>query len=170
MVEHGKDPFVKFSQVALDLLLLWFGLQVEFLCIEHATDALGHRSDALVEVREELIALRHVGSHVHPVGVHVSPVTIANVHHLNHSRTVNGVCSVLQYWNVHTWMRFDKFLCLMLAFEHVDLDVLEVQLVDQAVELEGTAVCVYCKADYINSVLLDALDVSGPHITLLLAQ
>ena len=67
MVEHGKDPFVEFSQVALNLLLLWLGLQVEFLCVEHATDALGDRADALIEVREELVALSHVGSHVHPV-------------------------------------------------------------------------------------------------------
>ena len=64
------------------------------------------------------------------------------MHHLNHGRTVNGVCSVLQYRDVHTWMCFDEVLCLVLAFEHVDLDVLEVQLADQAVELEGAAVCV----------------------------
>ena len=83
MVEHGKDPFVEFSQVALDLLLLWLGLQVEFLCEEHATDALGDRAHALIEVREELVALSLVGSHVQPVCVYVSLVTIANVHHLN---------------------------------------------------------------------------------------
>ena len=170
LIEHGKDPFIEFGQVALDLLLLWLRLQVEFLCEEHATDALGNWADTLIEGCEELVALRQVSSHVHPVCVHGSLVTITNVHHLNHGRSINRVCSVLQYRNVHTWMRLDEVLCLVLAFEHIDFDVLEVQLVDQAVELEGTAICIQSKAYDIDFVLLDALDVSGPHITLLLAQ
>ena len=77
---------------------------------------------------------------------------------------------VLLYRNLHARVGLDELFSLMLAFEHIDLDVLELQLADQAVELEGAAIRIERKANDIDFILLDASNMPWSSVNLLFAQ
>ena len=77
---------------------------------------------------------------------------------------------VLHDWQVHAWVSLDELWGLVLPFENVDLNVLELKLADHAVELECTAVSTEREANDIDLVLLDAWDVTRSSVSLVLAQ
>jgi len=170
VVEHGQDSVVKLGQVPFYLLLRRLRLQPELLRQEHGPDALGDRAHSLIEVSEQSVALGLVRPHIHPIRVERGLVPVAEVHHLDEGRAVDRVRAVLEDGHVHAWVRSDELLCLVLALEHVNLDVLKLDLTDQAVELEGAAVSVEREANYVDLVLLDTFDVPWSSVNLLLAQ
>jgi len=67
-------------------------------------------------------------------------------------------------------MGFFEVSCRVFAFEHVDLDVLEVQSRDLAVEQQCAAVCVQEEPDQVDFVGLDAWNNAWSSVNLVFAQ
>ena len=85
-------------------------------------------------------------------------MSVANVHHLGQSLTVNSLEAILEDWDMSRRVCFFELCRLVLALEHVDLNVFVVEAGDMAVEQEGATVRVQAKANDIDLVCIDTSD------------
>ena len=105
LIEHGKDPFAKLIHYFVYLLLRRpVAYRRKLLGTEHFAGTLSHRSHSLLERLEKRSQLNVVTLHVHAIFVSLLLISVADVHHLDKSLTVNGLPAVLQNRNVSRWM------------------------------------------------------------------
>ena len=79
------------------------------------------------------------------------------MHHLDECAAIYALDIILQDRQVHGGVHLPKLSSGMLAFQHVHLNVLVVQMAYLAEQLEGTAIGVEKEAEDIYFVVLHAL-------------
>ena len=100
---------------------------------EHVTHALSHRSHFLVIYCKQAVQLLNVVDHVEAICIRLSLVTIRHVHHLYQGATVNALHAILKDRHVHRGVRFLEVFGLVSTFEHVDLNIVVVEVRDVTV-------------------------------------